>query len=437
MEKEHELLKKAGVRPTVEPLCAMHEVVQQQKKATDTVLGKHHKFMKFAINSSPVQNAVASTSQFPNTPVEPLLLDTLPVPSFKTIKEYDEDQKKHHTRSRKAKKAKKESVHLPADQLPHGRTLGNIHVFPEVSANPVSETGEPLFLEENIKVFPNSPSIINPVHPRARYFKALIESLNLDDDEGHLNDPCLDMNHHTDYKSQVNYKDEPLNWGTPSAQDYESSPSSEDSIGDELAVTAGISCFSLTPAPSQRLSAAPLNRLSKGKGKQREQAPFSADNQDNNPGSQAYDYGYNRSVSTNSPVCTLSDDKKLQLLDSLSSLESRSEFVCNITSSYTAKCVRCKTPKTQNVIEIMADSGTSSCFTHMKSNLSEFEVLDDKDLVVKTASKTNCLKVTRKGVIIITHKVTHKGKSCSVTTQLYPVYYLPGLLTNICWPIAE
>ena len=89
--------------------------------------------------------------------------------------------------------------------------LGNVQVFPEVSSNPVDVTGEPLFQEENLKVFPNSPSIINPKHPRARYFKALIESLNLDDNEGYLNDPSLDMNHHTDYKSQVNYKDEPLN----------------------------------------------------------------------------------------------------------------------------------------------------------------------------------------------------------------------------------
>ena len=313
---------------------------------------------------------------------------------------------------KKAKKAKKESIHLCADELPHGRMLGNVQVFSEVSTNPVSETGEPLFLEENQKVFPNSPLIINPAHPCARYFKALIESLNLDNDEGHLNDPCLDMNHHTDYKSQVNYKDDPLNWGTPSAQDYESSSSSEDSLGDELAATAGISHLSLTPAP--------LNRLSKGKGKQRERAPFNANNWDNDPGSQAYDYGYNRSVSTNSPNCTLSDDKKTQLLDSSSSLESRIEFVCNITSSHAANCVKCKTPKAQNVMEIMADSGTSSCFTHTKSDLSESEVLNNKDLVVKTASKTNPLRITGKAAIIM-HKVTHKGKSCSVTTQLYPV----------------
>jgi hypothetical protein len=73
----------------------------------------------------------------------------------------------------------------------------NIQVFPEVSPNLISESGELLFLEENLKVFPNSPSIINPKHPRAKYLKALIESLNLDDNEGYLNDLSLDINHHT------------------------------------------------------------------------------------------------------------------------------------------------------------------------------------------------------------------------------------------------
>jgi hypothetical protein len=75
----------------------------------------------------------------------------------------------------------------------------------------------------------------------------------------------------------------------------------------------------------------------------------------------------------------------------------------------------------------MADSGTSNCFTHTQSNLSEFEVLDDNELVVKTANKTNSLKIRGKGAWIITHEVTHRGKKWTVTSCLYPVYYLPGL----------
>ena len=367
MEKEHELLKKAGVRPTVEPLHAMHKMVEQQDIEMDKVLGKYCKFTEFATKSAPVQNAIASTSTLFNAQVELLLLDRLPVTTFGSMKEYDADQKKHHTRSRKAKKAKKESVHCCADELPHGRMLGNVQVFPEVNSNPVVETREPLFFEENLKVFPNSPLIINPRHPYTRHFKALIESLNLENNEGHLNDPSLDMNHHTDYKSQENHEDEPLDWGTPSAQDYESSSSSKDSIGNELAAMAGISRLSLTPAPS--------NRSSKGKGKQREQTLFNADNRDDNLDSHAYDYGYNMSVSTNLTICTLTKDEKSQLLSSLSSLESRVELFCNkcsLKSSKCMKCGRCKTHKTQDKIEIMADSSTSNCFTHTQSDLSEF-----------------------------------------------------------------
>jgi hypothetical protein len=88
--------------------------------------------------------------------------------------------------------------------------------------------------------------------------------------------------------------------------------------------------------------------------------------------------------------------------------------------------VKCETHKNQDKIEIMADSGASNCFMHSKSDLTEFEVLNDNDLVVKTASKTIFLKITGKGAWIITHEVTQRGKKQSVTSCLYPVYYFPG-----------
>jgi hypothetical protein len=198
MEKECTLLKKIGIRPTAEPLRAMHKLVEEQDEAVDRVLGKHRKFMEFAKNSPPVQNAVALSSMLPEKPVEPSLQDSLPpAPAFKTMKEYDEHEKRRRNRMKKAKKAKKD-LHLAPSEM--GTNL-NVCVFPEVSSNPVSESREPLFLEENLKVFPNSPSIINSKHPHAPYFRALIESLNLDNDEGYLNDPSLDMNHHTDKMS--------------------------------------------------------------------------------------------------------------------------------------------------------------------------------------------------------------------------------------------
>jgi hypothetical protein len=75
-----------------------------------------------------------------------------------------------------------------------------------------------------------------------------------------------------------------------------------------------------------------------------------------------------------------------------------------------SNCVRCKTLKNQDMIEIMADSGTSNSFTHSKSDLTEFEVVNNNDLVVKTASKAVSLKITGKGAWMITHKVTQGGK---------------------------
>jgi hypothetical protein len=86
----------------------MHKIVEEQDKAVDKVLGKHRKFMEFANNSTPVQNAVASSSTLPEKPVEPSLQDSLPpAPALKSMKEYDEHEKKHHNRAKKAKKAKK------------------------------------------------------------------------------------------------------------------------------------------------------------------------------------------------------------------------------------------------------------------------------------------------------------------------------------------
>jgi hypothetical protein len=328
----------------------MHKLVEEQDEAVDRILGKHHKFMEFAKNSSPVQNTVASSSTLPEKPVEPSLQDSLPpAPAFKSMKEYDEHEKRCRNRTKRAKKAKKDVHPAPSEM----GTNFNIRVFPEVEY------------------------------------------------------------------------EEPLDWGTDSTQDDQSSD--EDSISNKLATTAGISRLSLTPAPTRRSSHAPSSRSSKGK--QREVRHFGDDDRDNNPDSHAYDdYGYNRLVSTNFTVCTLTKDKKLQLLSSLSSLENRVELFCNNKcSSKLSNCVKCKTHKNQDKIKIMADCSASNCFTHTQKDLSEFEVLDDNELLVKTASKTNSLKIKGKGVWIIMHKVTHRDKKRSITSCLYPVYYLPGL----------
>jgi hypothetical protein len=75
------------------------------------------------------------------------------------------------------------------------------------------------------------------------------------------------------------------------------------------------------------------------------------------------------------------DDKKQQLLTALSSLDSRVELV----NSHAVIRAKCKTEKTQGTIEILADSGTSpsSSFTHTRSDLGDYEQLDN-DSVGKT-----------------------------------------------------
>ena len=95
MEKEHKFLKEVGIRPTAEPIYAMHKIMEEQGKELKVSLGKQCEFMTFAANSSCVQNAVASSSKAPEVPVEPLLQEILAhAPSFKSMKEFDEYEKK-------------------------------------------------------------------------------------------------------------------------------------------------------------------------------------------------------------------------------------------------------------------------------------------------------------------------------------------------------
>jgi hypothetical protein len=64
----------------------MHKLVEEQDEAVNRVLGKHRKFMEFAENSPPVQNAVALSSTLPEKPVEPSLQGSLPpAPTFKSM----------------------------------------------------------------------------------------------------------------------------------------------------------------------------------------------------------------------------------------------------------------------------------------------------------------------------------------------------------------
>ena len=60
---------------------------------------------------------------------------------------------------------------------------------------------------------------------------------------------------------------------------------------------------------------------------------------------------------------------------------------------HSANCVKCKTNKKQDLIELLADSSASLNFTHGWSNLSEFQEVHDDDFDVQTAVKSPPLAV--------------------------------------------
>ena len=64
-----------------------------------------------------------------------------------------------------------------------------------------------------------------------------------------------------------------------------------------------------------------------------------------------------------------------QLLIALGSLSSSVEQYM----SHSANCVKCKKNKRQDLIELLADSGTSLNFTHEWSDLSEFQEVHNDD----------------------------------------------------------
>ena len=85
-----------------------------------------------------------------------------------------------------------------------------------------------------------------------------------------------------------------------------------------------------------------------------------------------------------------------QLLVALGSL-------CSSVEQYmphSANCVKCKTNKRQDLIELLADSGASLNFTHEQSNLSEFQEVHDDDFNVQTAVKSPPLAVKGGGMYI-------------------------------------
>ena len=118
---------------------------------------------------------------------------------------------------------------------------------------------------------------------------------------------------------------------------------------------------------------------------------------DNQHNSRALDdYSYCRYVS-NFDINTVADCQ--QLLVALSSLSSSVEQYM----PHSANCVKCKTNKKQDLIELLADSGTSLNFTHERSDLSEFQEVCDDDFDMQTVAKSPPLAVKGGGGMYVPH----------------------------------
>ena len=130
-------------------------------------------------------------------------------------------------------------------------------------------------------------------------------------------------------------------------------------------------------------------------------------------------YSYWRYVS-NFNINTVAD--RQQLLAALGSLSSSVEQYM----PHSANCVKCKTNKKQDLIELLADSGASLKFTHEQSDLSEFQEVHDDDFNMQTAAKSPPLAVKGVGCMFLTTSVT-SGTRSEKLIRLYPVFYIPGI----------
>ena len=120
--------------------------------------------------------------------------------------------------------------------------------------------------------------------------------------------------------------------------------------------------------------------------------------------------------------------------------------ICNleINTSLSATCAKCKKCSgdpmgvtkelvwrqvlKKNEIEFIGDSGASATFTFDLNDFSEYRELDEK-LKARTANKGIPLKIKGSGTVFLRHQIDVLGNI--VTVRLSPVYYIPGLSTQL------
>ena len=84
-------------------------------------------------------------------------------------------------------------------------------------------------------------------------------------------------------------------------------------------------------------------------------------------------------------------------------------------------CAKCQKDKTAQFI---ADTGASNTFTFDQN---DFVTFVEDDGTIQTANKKAVLQVQGYGTVFIKHNINIKGKVCTVTSKLQPVYYAPEI----------
>jgi len=101
-----------------------------------------------------------------------------------------------------------------------------------------------------------------------------------------------------------------------------------------------------------------------------------------------------------------------------------SKYLCTCPSIAACKCKKGR----DQFPFWMLDSGSSSHFTPLKSDFTDYELLRSPQ-EVKTAAHT--IYLVGKGTVFIDHIMVIKGKKVKKTLRIYPVYYLPHLTVRL------
>ena len=91
---------------------------------------------------------------------------------------------------------------------------------------------------------------------------------------------------------------------------------------------------------------------------------------------------------------------------------------------HSVNCVKCS-KKQKYQINLLADSGASLHFTNQRSNLSDYEVVNEEDFTITTASAGHTLTVQGRGSMYLQTSGSQKGTGRVI--WLHPVFHVKGL----------